>query len=503
MIYASIIVEALRVRPMLVFWLVALAQALLWFLVPALFYAAPPGLLAQTIAIGHEWQFGTRFGPPLAYWLAELAFDSTGGRMLGLYLLSQLCVLATLASLMALGRRIVGPQQSVLSVLLMGGIFAASIPTPEFGPFVLAMPLWALALLSLWRAVGEGHRGSWLVLALTLGLLLLTSYFAVVLFALVDLYLVGTQRGRNSLRTFGPWLCLLIVLFIIAPYAAWLSWNRPLLQPILAAVHPLAPTDAALVWLRILGDVILAQAGAVLLVALASGWPFARKELVPRVNRVDVPPSGPAFIGFFAIATPLGASMAAVVFLPHPRLVEAAPILILTGLGVIVAAGASIRLHRQYILAYAWIALLLAPPVMVALGASALPRLLPIDVRVAQPAAHLGEFFATVFKRRTGEPLTIVTGDPRLAALVAVMAPSRPHLFIDRARTPWVTPDDIKGHGAVVLWPAHDIPGTPPAPIKAQFPHLVLEVPQVFARTLQGFGPPLRVGWAMIRPDVK
>jgi hypothetical protein len=54
----------------------------------------------------------------------------------------------------------------------------------------------------------------------------------------------------------------------------------------------------------------------------------------------------------------------------------------------------------------------------------------------------------------------------------------------------------------VVLWPATDTRGNPPPEIKARFPELVLEVPQAFERPFQVFGPPLRVGWAVIRPGV-
>ena len=43
MLYVSIFVELLRSRPSLAIWLAALVQALLWTLVPSLFYASPPG----------------------------------------------------------------------------------------------------------------------------------------------------------------------------------------------------------------------------------------------------------------------------------------------------------------------------------------------------------------------------------------------------------------------------------------------------------------------------
>src|SRR2546421_7152825 len=118
MFRVSLILEALRARPALMFWVATLAQATLWTLVPALFYAAPPGEVPLVLAVGHEWPLGSPYGPPLAYWLAEIAF--TLGNLLGLYLLSQLCVLVTYLAVFALGRRIVGTAHAAIAVLLVG-----------------------------------------------------------------------------------------------------------------------------------------------------------------------------------------------------------------------------------------------------------------------------------------------------------------------------------------------------------------------------------------------
>src|SRR5205807_5655829 len=124
MLYVSIFVELLRSRPSLAVWLAALIQALLWILVPTLFYAGPPGELANVLAVGHEFQLGTYLGPPLAFWLAELAFALAGGRLIGVYILSQACVVVTYWAVFALARSIVGAQHAALAVLLMVGIAA-------------------------------------------------------------------------------------------------------------------------------------------------------------------------------------------------------------------------------------------------------------------------------------------------------------------------------------------------------------------------------------------
>jgi len=114
----------------------------------------------------------------------------------------------------------------------------------------------------------------------------------------------------------------------------------------------------------------------------------------------------------------------------------------------------------------------------------------------------MGRFFADSFERRTGRPLAVVTGDPRTAALIALAAPSRPSVFFDAdpERSPWVTADDIRKRGAIVVWPAADTTPVPPPDIKVYFPDLVAEVPRTFARPVEGRLPVLRIGWGVIRP---
>ena len=119
MLHVSIIVELLRSRPALTVWFAAGAQAAMWWLVPALFYAGPPGNLPAVLATGHEFQLGTYLGPPFAFWLAEVVFRITGRSLPAVYLLSQVCVVATYWAVFQLGRAIVGAQQAAIAVLLM------------------------------------------------------------------------------------------------------------------------------------------------------------------------------------------------------------------------------------------------------------------------------------------------------------------------------------------------------------------------------------------------
>src|SRR5438552_6436375 len=102
--FTSLIIELIRARPRLVVWIVVLCQAALLLVLPALLYRSPPGNLATVLAFGREYQVGTDLGPPLAFWLADVAFRLAGNHLFGVYLLAQLCSVATFWTLYLLAR---------------------------------------------------------------------------------------------------------------------------------------------------------------------------------------------------------------------------------------------------------------------------------------------------------------------------------------------------------------------------------------------------------------
>ena len=496
--YVSLIIEFLRGRPAVVFWTVALTQAALWTLMPALFYSAPPGEVPLLLAIGHEFVLGSYLGPPLAFWLGEVAYRLGGA--FGLYALAQACIVVTYWAVFTLGRRIVGTRHAVLAVLLMVGVAAFTVPSPNFGPAVLAAPLWALALLHYWRAVGEGERGYWFLLALDLGLLLLASYVGLILIALMLVFTLASPRGHAALFKPEPWIALLPFAIVIFPHLAWLKGARDLVVSGLNDSAAAAGTLSPGMWLAI--ALALTHLGLGLLVAFASGWPRRRHEHAPMIDRNPVEPFARLFVYFFALLP--AASALAIVFAsgrlgPLDRI---APLVVLSGLAVVVAAGDQVPLYRERMVSFTWLGLLVAPPVLIVLGIALLPWTFAVDLKVSQPANAEGRFFADNFQRRTGKPLGFVTGDAQLAPLVALGSPSRPHVYFDWApqRSPWASPADIREQGGILVWPAGDNTGTPPAALTAQFPAMVPEVPRSFARTVQGLLPLIRVGWATVRP---
>jgi hypothetical protein len=102
--FTSLVVELIRARPRLVVWIVVLCQAALWLTVSLIFYRSPPGEVATVLAYGREYQVGTDLGPPLSFWLADIAYRVAGNHVLGVYVLAQLCAIVTFWALYLLAR---------------------------------------------------------------------------------------------------------------------------------------------------------------------------------------------------------------------------------------------------------------------------------------------------------------------------------------------------------------------------------------------------------------
>src|ERR1700712_1901318 len=216
--FPSLIMELIRARPRLVVWLVVLLQAAMWLIVPLGLYRSPPGDPATVLAYGREFQVGTDLGPPLAFWLADIAFRAAGNHMFGVYLLAQLCSVVTFWTVYLLARAIVGGQQAVLAVLLTMTASAFSSPGVEFGPLVLARPLWALLLLHSWQIIGQNRRNAWFAWSIEAGLLLLATPAAIGLLILVAGFAFATARGRRVLTSFDPLYALLVFVVLALPY---------------------------------------------------------------------------------------------------------------------------------------------------------------------------------------------------------------------------------------------------------------------------------------------
>ncbi len=277
--------------------------------------------------------------------------------------------------------------------------------------------------------------------ALEAGLLLLTTYAGLILLGLLVVFTLSSRVGRAQLDQVGPWIAGVAMTAVLFPYLIWLDLGTGISFIDLATI---AGNLRAWGWLvagaavepRRHGDPDPARARRVRR-RRASPPP----EVEPRAGRIrrraalSISSRSPRSLamGLFAL------------FTRRPENFLAAPLVVLSGLAVVVAAGDRIKIEHQYVIGYAWAALIVLPPILVAFAIVFQPWTFAADLRIGRPAAEMGQFFGDSFARRTGRPLAVVAGDQALASLVALGAPSRPSLYRRRrARRP--SARDAAGH---------------------------------------------------------
>jgi hypothetical protein len=91
----------------------------------------------------------------------------------------------------------------------------------------------------------------------------------------------------------------------------------------------------------------------------------------------------------------------------------------------------------------------------------------------------------SLWRERTGQPLTFVIGSTWIAGNLAFYGPDRPRVLIDGdfKLAPWVTPEALAKAGALLVWSASPRTGAEDPPvIPAGFPaiaeHGVVTIPE-------------------------
>jgi hypothetical protein len=334
----------------------------------------------------------------------------------------------------------------------------------------------------------------------TLGLLGLTSYWALLLLLLLAVFTIATPEGRAALRDIDPWAAAALALVIPFPYIGWLyRTGLPLLQPF----DLVTTTSLLLQWPMMIAAVALVHAGFALLALTASPAGVDRQAQVPELERAPLLPLTRRFAVFFALA-PIIVGTLIIAALGRP-LAEtwSGYLMLMSGIGLMAIVPAPLRIFRQHLLGPVWLAVLLAPPIAIAGAILILPWTSTAELATQAPASAMAGFFTDSFHRRVGQKLEIVVGDARESYLIATASHDRPSVASagHANRTPWVTDADIARKGAVVVWPLRGTSVEPPPALRARFPDLVAEVPPSFQRPIQGLLPTYRLGWGVIRPS--
>jgi hypothetical protein len=497
----SIYVEGLRARPAFFVGLFLIVHALIWTVIAWLANPLLDPKLAIELALGREWELGYANTPPLAPWLLEVAYR-LGGR-LALYALGPAMVALAGWLVYMLARRIAGDRHGALAVFLMVGVHPVAFPIGAFDSDLVQMPLAALAILTWWFAVAEQQRAWWIVLGIVLGVMSYAGVQFFFLFVTVLLMTFAMREGRAALQTNAQQIAATAGLFIFTLLLTprMISLRR---QDFTGVVENLALPLTEIANLgpaALASTVILGHIGLIVLVALASRYRATDGDIAPVFMRAPITPFARQVAMTIALAPPLLALAAAFAYGRDFPASAAAPLVLYSGLLVVVLIGDALRMHRQRLVAVAAITLLFLPPLLELATAYASPYF-GLGRAANWPAAEAARYITNVYRTRAGQPLEFIVGSELPASAIAAASSDRPRVFIDAnpARAPWTSRAEIEREGAVVVWEIRSADASPPKSLAQFLPELIPESPLVLRPERAGALDYVRIGWAIIPP---
>jgi 4-amino-4-deoxy-L-arabinose transferase-like glycosyltransferase len=177
----------------------------------------------------HYWEWSRRLDwcyyskPPGVALLVRAGTLVFGNTELGVRFMAPVLSLLSSVVLYHLGKRLYGRKAGLIAAVLLQIVPVISAFGLGMTPDTPLIIFWLLSLYFLHRAWSGGAASDWLLLAVSLGLGLLSKYAIAFLYVPAALLLLTTRQGRLRLRTPWPYLSFALSLLFFLPVILWNS----------------------------------------------------------------------------------------------------------------------------------------------------------------------------------------------------------------------------------------------------------------------------------------
>ena len=209
-----------------IFYLFLFTHLVMWTLVPTISNINLPLDTIEALAWGSNLDWGFSKHPPFSALAVEFFFKIFGNNDWAYYLLSQIFIITSFFYVWKFSNEILEDKTySLLSVLLLVGIYFYNFTTPEFNVNVSQLPFWALSVYFFWKSLNFNKNSDWILFGIFSALGFLSKYlFIYILIALFIFFIFNFKKYRKSLK--GYILSILISLILLIPHFVWLFENN-------------------------------------------------------------------------------------------------------------------------------------------------------------------------------------------------------------------------------------------------------------------------------------
>ena len=211
------------------FYIFITTHLILWTLVPSLTNNNLPLDTIEALAWGSNLDWGFNKHPPASAFFLEVFYQIFGAQDWAYYLLSQIFVVIAFVVVFKFAEELFKNKTlSLLSVLLLEGVYFYNFTTPEFNVNVCQLPFWALCVYYSWRLFDKKEitfkECFWLGVFSAIGFL--SKYLFIYLLIAIDLlffYVIFIKKYKKF--DFKYLISLEVFIVFLIPHLIWLTNN--------------------------------------------------------------------------------------------------------------------------------------------------------------------------------------------------------------------------------------------------------------------------------------
>ena len=180
----------------------------------------------EALAWGSNLEWGFDKHPPFSALAAEMFYIIFGANDWAYYLLSQIFVIVAFFFVWKLSNEIFEDKiYSLLSILVLPGIYFYNFTTPEFNVNVSQLPFWALTIYFFWKGINSNNRINWILFGIFSALGFLSKYlFIYILISIFIYFILNIKKLKKFIKNY--FLSIIISLVILTPHFVWLFKNN-------------------------------------------------------------------------------------------------------------------------------------------------------------------------------------------------------------------------------------------------------------------------------------
>ena len=212
------------------FYIFATLHIIIWTLVPSVTNVNLPLDTIEALAWGSNLDWGFSKHPPVSAFFSEIFYQIFGPQDWSYYLLSQIFVVLAFFFVFKFSQELFKDKTlSLISVLLLEGVYFYNFTTPEFNVNVCQLPFWALCVYYSWKLFDKQliTFKDCFCLGAFAAIGFLSKYLFIYLLISIDLlffYIIFIKKYKKFY--FKYLVSLEVFIILLVPHLIWLTNNN-------------------------------------------------------------------------------------------------------------------------------------------------------------------------------------------------------------------------------------------------------------------------------------